>query len=99
MLKDSIIQHSRHNVLSQNEKIIKNDSMVIAVVEPILFGIYGKENIVKQKPYSAIEKDGIWFVYGTLPSSGIDEKSGIITLVCGGVFEIVVDAYNSEVIK
>lgn len=37
--------------------------IAVAVWEPI----YGRDNIAAQKPYTAVLKDGVWNVSGSLP--------------------------------
>jgi hypothetical protein len=82
-LKDTSI----HNVIDNRTLIIKDSEMAIQIVEPILFSIYGKNNIVKQKPYKINLVDEYWVVSGTLHSEH------------GGVFLIIIDARNSKVIR
>jgi len=57
--------------------LIKNKEMLISIVEPILFEIYGKENIISQRPYEVYLFDDYWFVMGTLPT---DLEGGTFTI-------------------
>jgi hypothetical protein len=50
-LKSALTDKSQHNVVDNTTAIIKDSLTAINVAEPILFGIYGKDNIVKQRPY------------------------------------------------
>ena len=70
------------------DTLIRTNETAIAVVEPILFDIYGRNNIVRQRPYECYLVDGYWYVAGTLPENYV-----------GGVFEIILNAKNGEVIK
>ncbi len=70
------------------DTLINNKEMAIAVVEPILFKIYGNENILKQRPYESYLINGYWYISGTLPE---DWK--------GGVFEIIISSKNAQVVK
>ena len=70
------------------DTLINNKEMAIAVVEPILFKIYGNENIIKQRPYESYLINGYWYISGTLPE---DWK--------GGVFEIIISSKNAQVVK
>ncbi|WP_410779748.1 NTF2 fold immunity protein [Hymenobacter negativus] len=58
------------------------------MLEPVLFRIYGRENIVKQRPYERYLIDHYWVVSGTLPEDWV-----------GGTFMIIMDARNSQVIR
>ena len=70
------------------DTLIKDKETVIAVVEPMLFKIYGRENVVNERPYECYLIDGCWFVSGTLPKNTV-----------GGTFEIIVDSRNGKVLK
>lgn len=77
-----------HNCIDNKRIIIKNKDMAISVVEPILFGLYGKDNIIKQKPYKASNIREYWIIEGSLPKG-----------YKGGTFFIIVDSRNGEIIK
>jgi hypothetical protein len=62
--------------------------VAIAVVEPLLFSIYGKEQIIQQRPYEAYLINGVWYLAGTLPQD-----------MDGGTFEIMVEAKNGRVME
>jgi len=70
------------------DTLIKDKKTAIAVVEPILFKIYGKKNIVDEKPYECYLVDGYWYISGTLPKNSV-----------GGVFEIIISSKDGRVIK
>jgi hypothetical protein len=67
--------------------LLTTQAMAIAVVEPMLFNIYGKRNISEQRPYEVYLINGFWYVAGTLPQDYL-----------GGTFEIILDAKDSRVI-
>ncbi len=67
-------------------KIICDTNTVISVIEPILFSLYGKEQIEKQRPYEIYYIDNYWIVSGTINT-------------LGGVFLVFVNSYNGEFIK
>lgn len=77
-----------HNVVNSKAFIIKNKETAIKVVEPILFQIYGQDNILKQRPYETYLINNYWIISGRL-SEGYD----------GGTFLVIVDATNSKVIR
>ncbi len=68
--------------------LLPTKTVAVAVVEPMLFAIYGKENIMRQRPYEVYLVDGVWYLSGTLPRGGL-----------GGTFEILVDATNGRVLS
>jgi len=70
------------------DTLIKEKEIAIAVVEPVLFKIYGKKNIISERPYECYLIDGYWYICGTLPKNWN-----------GGVFEIIISSKNGEVIK
>ena len=76
-----------HNALNFKEPIIKDSLIAVAVAEPILFGIYGKDNILEQKPYIIHHIDHYWMISGTLHYD------------VGGTFFIIIDAKDSKVIR
>jgi hypothetical protein len=67
--------------------LLPTQATAIAVVEPILFNIYGAQNIIKQRPYEVYLINGFWHIMGTLPKGYL-----------GGKFEIIIDAKDSRVI-
>jgi hypothetical protein len=87
-LKLVLSEESQHNVVDKKSIIIKDSSIAIKVVEPILFSIYGKENIESQKPYESYFIEKYWVITGTLPNN-----------MKGGVFLIIIDARDSRILK
>jgi hypothetical protein len=83
-LKDKI----GHNVIDNKKLIIKDSSTAVSVAEPVLFSIYGKDNIAKQRPYNIYFIRNYWVVSGTLP----EEYEG-------GTFLIIIDGRNSKILK
>lgn len=77
-----------HNCIDNKRIIIKTKETAISVVEPILFDLYGKENIINQKPYKASNIRNYWIIEGSLPKDYL-----------GGTFFIIVDSRNGEIIK
>jgi hypothetical protein len=87
-LKLALSKDPHHNVIDNKNAIIKESSTAIKIVEPILFSIYGKENIESQKPYESYKIENYWVIAGTLPKD-----------MLGGTFLIIFDARNSKVLK
>ena len=76
-----------HNAIGKDE-IITDEKTTISIAEPLLFSVYGKENIIKQRPYKIGKVQNYWVVSGSLPKPQI-----------GGVFEMIIDSKNGEIIR
>ena len=83
-----ITEKSQHNVIDNKTLTIKDSLTAINTADPILYKIYGKENIIKQRPYRIHFVDSCWVLSGTLPKNSL-----------GGTFQITLDARNSNVIR
>jgi hypothetical protein len=59
---------------------LPNETVVAQVAQVILSGIYGKEVIEKEMPFSIILHDGIWVVNGVLDDSAGDVVGGVVTM-------------------
>lgn len=70
------------------DTLINDKETAISMVEPMLFGIYGRDNIIKERPYESYMIDGYWYISGTLPKG-----------MNGGVFEIINSSKDARVIK
>jgi hypothetical protein len=70
------------------DKVIGDKQTAIAVAEAILFKIYGKEQIINERPYEVYFVNGYWVLNGTLP-----EK------MLGGCFLIVLSAKDGRVVR
>jgi hypothetical protein len=77
----------QNNIINKKNIILKDSITAINIVEPILFSIYGKKNILKQKPYVIFFIDNYWLINGTLPKCS----------KCG-TFEIIVNVIDCKVI-
>ena len=87
-LKSALTDKSQHNVVDNSTVIIKDSLTAINVAEPILFGIYGKDKIIKQRPYEIYFIDNYWVICGTLPKGYV-----------GGTFLIIIDSRDSKIIR
>ena len=85
-LKDALTSKNKRQILT--DTLISDKETAIAISEAILFKIYGKENIIKQKPYQINKIDEHYIINGTL---SINKK--------GGTFLIILSAKNAQVIK
>jgi len=86
IIKDALTNKNNRQILV--DKVIGDKETAIAVAEPILFKIYGKEHIVREKPYCVHLVDGYWILGGTLPEGYL-----------GGTFLIILSMKDGRVIK
>ena len=70
------------------DTLIKDKETAIQISEAILFKVYGKDNIVSQRPYETYFMDGYWIIGGTLPKD-----------MLGGTFLVIINSVNGQVIK
>ena len=70
------------------DTLVKNSSTAIAMVEPLLFDIFGKSQIIAERPYEVYQIDGFWYLSGTIPKGSK-----------GGGFEIIVNAKDGKIIR
>jgi len=87
-LKSALTDKSQHNVIDNKTVIIKDSITAKSVAEPILFSIYGKSNIIKQRPYEIYSIDNYWVIGGTLPKEYL-----------GGAFLIIIDSRDCKIIR
>ena len=87
-LKSSLTDKSQHNVIDGKTLIVKDSVTAISVAEPILFSIYGKDRITKQRPYETFFIDKYWVISGTLPKE-----------YKGGTFLIIIDSRDNKIVK
>ncbi len=86
-LEIALTDKDQHNSINNNS-IIKDSLTVICVAEPILFSMFGKENIVNQRPYEIYFINKYWIINGTLPKNQL-----------GGTFLVIIDAKDSKIIR
>ena len=70
------------------DTLIKSTSTAIAIAEPLLFDIFGKEMILQEKPYEIYLLDGYWYIAGTIPKGSK-----------GGGFEMIFSARDGKIIR
>jgi hypothetical protein len=73
--------------LIRGEVLLNDKQSLIQLAEPILFRIYGKEDIVEERPYEIYLIGDYWIMSGTLPRD-----------MLGGTFSIAVNRKTCEVI-
>ncbi len=83
---EEFINDSKSSI-SKGRILIADKEMLISIAEPILFEIYGKEDIIAERPYEIYLFDDYWFMRGTLPTN-----------TKGGTFSIAINRKTCEVI-
>ncbi len=85
-LESALINSSERQILV--DTIVKSQETAIKYAETILFEIYGRKNIEKQKPYEVYKIDEYWIIGGTLPKG-----------MLGGTFLIIISSKNGQIVK
>lgn len=73
----------------QSRILITTKEAAIKIAEPILFEIYGKEQILSERPYGVHKINDYWFISGSLPRR----------YDFGGGFEIILDSRDARVMS
>ena len=76
------------NFISNDRILIKDSNTAVNIAEPILFSVYGKDDIIFERPYDIFFINKYWIISGTLP---IDYN--------GGTFLIIMDSRNCKIIS
>lgn len=86
-IEESLNDKNVHNVIVKktNKSLLKKET-VINIAEAVLIQIYGKENILKQRPYKTYRINNFWLIEGTLKEN-----------FKGGVFQIIIDDRTGEI--
>lgn len=87
IIRESLSDSTRHNVIGLRPILTKRKK-AIEFAELVLWDIYGKKNIKKQKPYDVFLIDNYWFLSGTLPKGWK-----------GGTFTIIIDSRNCKIVR
>jgi hypothetical protein len=82
LLKDSTQKRFHERILINNEKEL------VELAEPILFRIYGKEEILNERPYDYYRFGDFWILTGTLPKQSK-----------GGTFNIKINRKTCQIIN
>jgi hypothetical protein len=83
---EGFLRDSTKNLL-KGKVLIGNNEKLISIAEPILFDIYGRQEILNERPYEIYIFGDYWIMMGTL-SKGWK----------GGTFTIVINRITCEVI-
>lgn len=83
-----LIDSNKYNPINQKPKLIHSEELAIKIAEIYLFDIYGKNEIIKQKPYQICLVNNYWIIVGSYLS----------IKATGGVFEIAIDSRNGQIV-
>lgn len=85
----SLPDYIEYDGYTPKEGFVPNEFIAIKIAEIILFNLYGKEEIIDQRPYNILLKDNTtWCIEGYLPQN-----------MLGGVVYIEIDKMTGEVLK
>lgn len=87
-LKITLANEKNDNVINNESLLIKSKDLAVKIAEPILFDIYGRHNIIEERPYEIFLIDKYWVISGTIP---LNSK--------GGTFLIIIDARNAKIMR
>ena len=86
-VEESLNDKTAHNVIvKKTSQNLLEKQTIIKIAEATLFQIYGKENILRQKPYKTYRINNFWLIEGTLQEG-----------FKGGVFQIIIDDRTGEI--
>ena len=86
-VEESLNDKTAHNVIvKKTSQHLLEKQTIIKIAEAALFQIYGKENILRQKPYKTYRINNFWLIEGTLQEG-----------FKGGVFQIIIDDRTGEI--
>ncbi|HOV98329.1 MAG TPA: NTF2 fold immunity protein [Bacteroidota bacterium] len=83
-----VLEKKEYNYIP-TEGVIPDSITAVEIAIIILSRVYGKDVIERERPFTAVERNGYWVVYGSLPRDSF----------WGGVAEIVVRKKNGEIIN
>tara|TARA_R110002096_G_scaffold119088_4_gene257979 strand:+ start:309 stop:701 length:393 start_codon:yes stop_codon:yes gene_type:complete len=87
ILSETLSDSTLHNVIGVIP-ILTDSTKAVKFAEFVLFDIYGKQNIVSQKPYDIFHLDNYWLISGILPKGYV-----------GGTFLIIIDSRNCQIVR
>jgi hypothetical protein len=70
---------------------VPNEETAIKIAVAVWIPIYGKGQIEKEKPYTAILENGVWYVSGSLPKARTGE------IIVGGVAEAEINKTDGRI--
>ncbi|WP_312082864.1 NTF2 fold immunity protein [Epilithonimonas hominis] len=74
--------------INYSAKPILDAKSAVNIAEKILFQVYGKDHIKKQRPYNLVFQNDYWILNGTRPEP-----------IIGGVFLIIMNSKNGKIVE
>ncbi len=87
-LKKLLAEQPTYQFSGSSETQIKDTLSAVNLAESYIFEIYGRDNIISQRPYEAYFYQNCWVIEGSLPE-----------YTTGGTFMIILDASNGGVVN
>lgn len=87
ILQETLQDTTKSSLVS--DTLIKDKETATKIAEIYLFNVYGKKEVLNEKPYEIYLINGFWVILGTLPDY----------YAAGGTFEIIINSKNGEVIR
>ena len=87
-LKKTLADPKVDNMVGDNIVLIDDKETALSIAEVILFKIYGKEEMKKQKPFEIYKDQSHWIIMGTLPNTAFGS-----TALC------ILDSRNAKIVK
>lgn len=78
---------SEYQVPLPKEGLVPDKETAIKIAEAVLFRLYGKEEIVWQRPYEVKLENDVWFISGTMKHE-----------MMGTVFNIAISRQTGEIV-
>ncbi|MDP4201862.1 MAG: NTF2 fold immunity protein [Bacteroidota bacterium] len=69
--------------------LVSDTATAVKIAETYLFKVFGKDRIIKERPYEIGKINGYWYITGSLPKYSMS----------GGTFEILLEASTGKVVK
>ena len=87
ILNASLSDTTLHNVNGEFP-LLNKEADAVRFAEMILFNVYGRKTIKRQKPYQVFNIDGYWLIGGATSSNRR-----------GGAFLIIIDSRDNRVVR
>jgi hypothetical protein len=78
-------------------RYVPDSAAAVQIAEVALVPVYGKKQIESEKPFTAVLKDDVWTVSGTLRCS--DGKGGTTTHCVGGTAIVMISRTDGHIIS
>lgn len=86
---EEVLKEETHNYIPP-DGVVPDEETAVSMAIVILSPVYGKEKILKQKPFKATLRGNYWIVIGSMPEG---------KMMLGGTAIIVINKTNGEIIN